>query len=45
VSLEPSTLFLTLIKLVREFRKIEGDKFLEIQKWDRYDDDYCCASS
>ena len=33
--LEFSSFFLTLASLVHKSRKIKGDKFLKIEKWDR----------
>jgi hypothetical protein len=34
MSLGSSTFLLTLTRLIPGFRKIKGDEFLEIQKWD-----------
>jgi hypothetical protein len=35
MSLGSSTFLLTLARMVSWSRKIKGDEFLEIQKWDR----------
>ena len=35
INLESSSFLLPLTRLVHESRKIKGDKFLKIEKWDR----------